>query len=109
MAFLFRKRIKFLPGIYFNVGKKGVSFSAGVKGARVTVGRGRTTTSVGIPGTGLSSRTTHRNTAPPPAAEAAPSPTPAKLGWRRAALFWLAVWCALALVMLVLNQAGVAV
>lgn len=59
MTFQFRKRVKIAPGISLNFGKKGVSISAGVRGARVTVGRGRTTTSVGIPGTGIYDRTTH--------------------------------------------------
>lgn len=58
MAFLFRKRIKILPGVHLNIGKKGMSVSAGVRGASVTVSSKRITQSVGIPGTGISSRTT---------------------------------------------------
>jgi len=54
MAFRFQKRIKLLPGITLNVSKGGLSTSVGVKGARVTVGRGQTRSTVGLPGTGIS-------------------------------------------------------
>lgn len=73
MGFIFRKRIKVLPGITLNLSKSGISTTLGPKGARMTVGgkRGpRVTTS--IPGTGLSyskSLTAQRRvvSAPPPA------------------------------------------
>lgn len=35
----FQRRIKILPGITLNVGKTGVSASAGPQGAKVTVGK----------------------------------------------------------------------
>lgn len=54
MGFRFQKRIKVLPGITLNFSKKGVSASAGVKGARTTVGHGQTRMTVGLPGSGLS-------------------------------------------------------
>ena len=55
MGFRFRKSFKIAPGVRGNVGKKSVGISAGVKGARVSVNSsGRKTTTVGLPGTGLS-------------------------------------------------------
>lgn len=55
MGFRFFRRINIIPGITLNVSKSGVSTSAGVKGAHVTLGGTRgTRTTVGIPGTGLS-------------------------------------------------------
>jgi len=56
--FRLRKRIKLLPGVHLNVGKRGASVSAGVRGAHVTVGHGKTRTTVGIPGTGVSHTST---------------------------------------------------
>lgn len=54
MGFKFQKRIKILPGITINLSKRGISTSVGVKGARITMGHGKTRTTVGIPGTGIS-------------------------------------------------------
>lgn len=55
MGFRFRKSVKIAPGVRLNIGKKSVGISAGVKGARVSVNSsGRKTTTVGLPGTGLS-------------------------------------------------------
>mgnify|MGYP003303846707 CR=1 FL=1 len=55
MGMRFRKSVKIAPGVRVNFGKKGVGVSMGTKGARVSVNTsGRRTTSVGIPGTGLS-------------------------------------------------------
>ncbi len=54
MGFRFRRSFKIAPGLRVNVGKKGMSLSAGVRGARVTVGTSRVTASAGIPGTGIS-------------------------------------------------------
>lgn len=55
MGFRFRKSVKIVPGVRLNIGKKSVGISAGVKGARVSVNSsGRKTTTVGLPGTGLS-------------------------------------------------------
>ena len=54
MGLRFRKSISIMPGIKLNVGKTGMSVSAGVTGFRKTFHTsGRVTTSVGIPGTGL--------------------------------------------------------
>lgn len=55
MGFRFRKSFKVAPGVRVNVGKKSASVSIGGKGMRVTKSTtGRTTKTVGIPGTGLS-------------------------------------------------------
>ncbi len=55
MGFRFRKSVKLAPGINLNFNKKSVGITTGVKGAKFTVNsKGKTTTSVGLPGTGLS-------------------------------------------------------
>ena len=64
MAFGFRKRIKLLPGISLNLGKRSISSSSGIRGAHVTLGKRRTTTSIGVPGTGLYDRQTVRHQTP---------------------------------------------
>lgn len=61
MGFRFQKRIRILPGITLNLSKKGVSTSIGTRGARVTLGHGKTRTTVGIPGSGLSHTTITSN------------------------------------------------
>lgn len=54
MASRFRRSAKIGPGIRLNVGKKSASLRIGPRGAGLTIStRGRTTKSVGIPGTGL--------------------------------------------------------
>ena len=58
MAFLFRKRIKILPGIWFNLSKRGISTSIGGKGLALNIKDGKTTTTASLPGSGLSYRTT---------------------------------------------------
>lgn len=55
MATRFRKSVKVAPGVRATIGKKGASISVGTKGARYTVNTsGRKTTTVGVPGTGVS-------------------------------------------------------
>ena len=54
MGWRFRKSFKVLPGIRFNVGKKGISTSIGPKGAKVNIGPNGTRFTASIPGTGLS-------------------------------------------------------
>ena len=55
MGTRFRKSVKVAPGVRATIGKKGASLSVGTKGARYTVNTsGRKTTTVGVPGTGLS-------------------------------------------------------
>ena len=54
MGIRYRKSVNILPGVKMNFSQKGFSsLSFGRKGARMTFGSKRTTTSVGIPGTGL--------------------------------------------------------
>lgn len=57
----FQKRIKILPGITLNLSKFGISTSFGVTGARYTIGNGKSRTTIGIPGTGLSHTTIRRD------------------------------------------------
>lgn len=59
MGFRYRKSIKLGKGVRLNINKDSVSISAGGKGARVTVNsKGRKTTTVGLPSTGISYQTT---------------------------------------------------
>lgn len=54
MGFNYRKSIKVMPGVRMTMSKSGVSASVGGRGARITKSTtGRTTKTVGIPGTGL--------------------------------------------------------
>jgi L,D-peptidoglycan transpeptidase YkuD (ErfK/YbiS/YcfS/YnhG family) len=64
MGFRFRKRIKILPGFWFNMSKSGISTSIGGKGLTVNLKDGKTRTTASIPGTGLSYRTTSISTPP---------------------------------------------
>lgn len=83
MGFRFQKRVKILPGVTLNFSKSGVSTSVGTKGARVTLGHGKTRTTVGIPGTGMShtsvkssrTATASRRTTVPPAPKQQPHPS----------------------------------
>lgn len=55
MGMRFRKSKKIAPGVKVNVGKKGASVTLGAKGVHHTISTsGRKTTSVGVPGTGIS-------------------------------------------------------
>ena len=55
MGFRFRKSVKIAPGVRVNIGKKSASVSVGPKGMKQTFSTtGRKTTTVGIPGSGLS-------------------------------------------------------
>ena len=59
MGLRYRKSLKLGSGVKLNINKGSVSLSAGKRGARVTVNsKGQTTKSVGLPGTGLSYRST---------------------------------------------------
>jgi hypothetical protein len=59
MAFRFRKQFKLLPGVKLNVNKQSTSVTLGGRGAHVTYNsKGQRTTSVGLPGSGLSWRDT---------------------------------------------------
>jgi hypothetical protein len=56
MALRFRRSVKIIPGMRLNFGKRGVSVSAGIRGANVTIGKHGAYGNAGIPGTGLSFR-----------------------------------------------------
>lgn len=53
MPWRFRRSVKILPGVRWNIGKKGSSVTIGGRGIKVTVGHGKVRQTVGIPGTGL--------------------------------------------------------
>lgn len=62
MGFRYRKSIR--VGKYFriNASKSGIGYSFGMPGARIThSANGRVTTTVGLPGTGISYSTSHKN------------------------------------------------
>lgn len=55
MGFRFRKSVKIAPGIKLNFNKKSIGVTAGTRGAHYSVNsKGTRTTSVGIPGSGIS-------------------------------------------------------
>lgn len=54
MGFRFRKRVKLIPGVWLNLSKGGISTSLGTKGVTVNLKDGKTRTTVGLPGTGIS-------------------------------------------------------
>ena len=57
MGLRFQRRIKVLPGVRINLSKSGVGLSVGGRGAHIGIdSRGRRYTSVGLPGTSVSSR-----------------------------------------------------
>ena len=51
-----RKRIKIFPGVYLNLGKKGISFTLGAKGQTLNVGSKGVYGNVRVPGSGVSYR-----------------------------------------------------
>lgn len=53
MGLRFTKRIKIMPGLSLNLGKKNISMSVGTRGAKFTTGTAGTRATVGIPGTGM--------------------------------------------------------
>jgi Protein of unknown function (DUF4236) len=64
-SFRFRRTIKIAPGVRLNINKRSVGVSAGARGARVSVNSdGRSTRSVGVPGTGLYYRSQPMLTSP---------------------------------------------
>jgi L,D-peptidoglycan transpeptidase YkuD (ErfK/YbiS/YcfS/YnhG family) len=91
MGLRFRKRIKILPGVWFNLSKSGISTSIGGKGLTVNLKNGKTKTTVGIPGTGLSYSETSTGTPDDPAPERQTIP----------AWLWLLIVAVIALVFIV--------
>jgi len=63
----FRKSIKIAPGVKINLGKKSAGISFGAKGVSYSVNSsGRRTSTIGIPGTGISYSTTSQKKHPRP-------------------------------------------
>lgn len=61
MTFRYRKSIQIIPGLRMNISPRGVGYSVGRRGLRVTLGAsGRVNRTIGIPGTGLRDVTTIR-------------------------------------------------
>ena len=91
MGFNFRKTISLGKGLKLNLGKKSASVTVGKKGVHHTISTtGKQTTTVGIPGTGLSYSTTtgtKKQAAKKSAAKAESGPAPAirKVGTPKAA------------------------
>lgn len=56
MGIRFRRRIRLAPGLHLNLSGSGVSLSAGLRGASLTVGRDGVWANVGIPGSGIYQR-----------------------------------------------------
>lgn len=91
MGFQARKSFRLAPGVRMTVSPRGVSTSAGVKGARVTRGAdGRVTRTLSAPGTGvrhtktLSSSSRARQAAAPPVPPSAPKPGLMAPKWEKA-------------------------
>lgn len=65
MGLRFRKSIKIAPGVKLNLNKNSTSVTVGTKGNHYTVNsKGKTTKTVGVPGTGLSYSTTSSGAKP---------------------------------------------
>src|SRR5262249_22193200 len=67
--FRFRRSLKLLPGVRWNIGKNSTSVSFGGRGFTYTLGTRGSRTTVGIPGTGISTTQVHTanpGSIPPP-------------------------------------------
>ncbi len=53
MGLRFYRRLHLCPGLSLNLSRWGPSFTVGVRDPHVTLGRGRVTKTVGLPGTGI--------------------------------------------------------
>lgn len=96
MGIRFRKRIKLLPGLWVNLSKSGASVSAGVKGFTVNSRRGKTRTTVGLPGTGISYSSTSGTTAPTSTSTSTGKPAPTVRPPTVRPLIWIALVLAIA-------------
>jgi hypothetical protein len=74
MGYRFRKSIKILPGIRFNLSKSGVSATVGKPGASVNISERGTRGTVGLPGSGISYSEKLTNPAPAPTKPQTPAP-----------------------------------
>lgn len=76
MGLRFRRSVKIAPGLRLNFNKNSMGLTLGPRGAHYTVNtKGRVTTSVGLPGTGLY-YTESRSATSKPRTTRAPKPTP---------------------------------
>ncbi len=63
MTFRFNKRVKVLPGVRLNFGKKGFnSITIGVRGASFNINKLGTKHTIGVPGSGVSYSTSRQKT-----------------------------------------------
>ena len=53
MPWLFKRRIRIMPGVTLNLGKRNISMSVGRRGMHYTTGTAGSRFTVGLPGTGL--------------------------------------------------------
>src|SRR5690348_15158242 len=81
--FRFRRSIKILPGVRWNIGKTGSSVSMGGRGFTHTIGPKGSRTTVGIPGTGISYTQTHPRQPPTPPAGRPVSTAPQNVSGKR--------------------------
>ena len=95
MGLRFRRSIRLFPGVRLNLSRSGISTSAGVRGAHVTIGKAGTRVSSGIPGTGLSYTEVLSSHPHAPAPEPLDADMPAPRGWFR---WWMVPIGLLALV-----------
>jgi hypothetical protein len=94
-SFRFRRRLRVVPGVTLNIGKRGVSTSVGFRGMHVTQGHHQARTTIGIPGTGLS-YTRVQKIAPWGAPPNPPPPRVGSLGWVVIGCVGLVALCLLA-------------
>jgi len=69
VSWRFQRRLRIIPGVTLNVGKRGASVSIGSRGAHVTYGRRGKRATIGLPGSGLAYsvyQRYHKGAAPPP-------------------------------------------
>lgn len=92
MGWRFQRRVRIVPGVRLNFGKRGTSISFGHRGFWYTIGaRGRRRATLGFPGTGLSYTTTSGGAHRP--ARPAPPPAPSALrGLASLAVLIFAAW-----------------
>ena len=81
--FRFRRSIKILPGVRWNIGKTGSSVSFGGRGFTHAIGPKGSRTTISIPGTGISYTQTHPHQQPMPPAPSPPSQTPPNVPSKR--------------------------
>jgi|GEM_PF-1572564 hypothetical protein len=104
MGWRFRRRVRVMPGLYLNLGRRGASVSLGVRGAHVTFGRHGKRATIGVPGSGISYTVYEPRHAPPVGAPepGGPSAEPSAARQRPSlAAFLLALFFFLGLIVVV--------